>query len=236
MAEDIEIPVWDHLIELQDMFIETFERTGEEEDEPGMEMFNQPENGWINKVWMSGDYRRAHVDVVDAREKKGLWMMHVCIFPHFDSDAPIFGFDVIAGKNKMTGAFHDFSPTVNVEHEMIDWFTNEAKSLNWKRERELPHWAKQIFSGDMIAAGNVREPHEIEQLMQTVKKTLDYYLMHVGTYSGRADTSLCVDAHNNYAHWQKQNPHTPRVMKSLGLDEDDVEMFIQQCLFPEIPN
>ena len=42
-------------------------------------------------------------DVVDARESKGLWMMHVCIFPNLDNNGPIYGFDVIAGKNKMTG-------------------------------------------------------------------------------------------------------------------------------------
>jgi len=41
-------------------------------------------------------------------------------------------------------------------------------------------------------------------------------------------------AHNRYAHYQKQNPHTPRVMASLGLDEKDVEVFIEKCLFPEV--
>ena len=233
---DNDIPVWDYLIELQNMFIEVFEREGFEEDEPGMDKFNQPDNGWINKVWMSPNFRRAHIDVVDAREQKGLWMMHVCIFPHLDSDAPIFGFDVIAGKNKMTGAFHDFSPTVNAEHQMVEWFKAEAESLDWKRERELPFWAQQIFSGGMIAAGNVREEHEIKQLMMAVSKSLEYYLHELPRFAGNADDYLCAEAQNNYAHWQKQNPHTPRVMKSLGLDEDDVEQFIEECLFPEIPN
>ena len=53
------------------------------------------------------------------RESSKLWMMHVCVFPHIDSDAPIFGFDVIAGPNKMTGAFCDLSATTNPDHEMI---------------------------------------------------------------------------------------------------------------------
>jgi hypothetical protein len=39
---------------------------------------------------------------------------------------------------------------------------------------------------------------------------------------------------NYYAQNQKQNPHTPRVMVSLGLSEEDVSVFIQDCLFPEI--
>ena len=39
---------------------------------------------------------------------------------------------------------------------------------------------------------------------------------------------------NYYAQNQKQNPHTPKVMVSLGLSEDDVTHFVQHCLFPEL--
>ena len=42
------------------------------------------------------------------------------------------------------------------------------------------------------------------------------------------------DAQNYYAQNQKMNPHTPKVMVSLGLSEEDVQVFIQDCLFPEI--
>ena len=42
------------------------------------------------------------------------------------------------------------------------------------------------------------------------------------------------EAQNRYAHFQKQNPHTPRTMTSLGLDEEDVRVFVQECLFPDI--
>ena len=66
--------VWGKLIEIQNLFIEKFDETGLEIQEPGMERFNQP--GWINRVWGSRQYRRAHIDVVDARDTKGLWMMH----------------------------------------------------------------------------------------------------------------------------------------------------------------
>jgi hypothetical protein len=39
---------------------------------------------------------------------------------------------------------------------------------------------------------------------------------------------------NYYCENQKQNPHTPKVMVSLGLSKNDVQHFIQECLFPEI--
>ena len=44
----------------------------------GMERFNKKEFGWVNRTWKNEFIRRAHVDVVDVRETKGLWM--VCMF------------------------------------------------------------------------------------------------------------------------------------------------------------
>jgi len=224
--------IWENLIDLKDHFIEQFDNTGDEKFEEGMGRFNQP--GWINRVWSSDCFRRAHIDVVDARESKGLWMMHVCVFPHLSSDAPIFGFDVIAGKNKMTGAFHDFSPTVNSEHEMIKHFIEVSEMLAWKRERELPDWAKAIFNNEMIAAGNINDDAEINQLLTTVKSNLDYYLLILPLSNGVADINIVTKAQNRYAYYQKQNPHTPRTMQALGLNEEDVTTFIQKCLFPEV--
>ena len=222
--------IWDKLIELESYFESRFYATGAIKHEPGMDRFNQP--GWINKVWKSSTYRRAHIDVVDARETKGLWMMHCCVFPYVDNPAPIFGFDVIAGKNKITGCFIDVSPTCWDEHPMLPWFAVEASRLTWHKVRPLPDWAKAIFSPNIIAAGNEQEEAELEQILEVAKRTLDIYLESL------ADTANSdVDAsqkQNFYAQQQKLNPHTPKVMTSLGLNEDDVRVFIQDCLFPEI--
>lgn len=222
--------VWDTLIDIQHLLEENFNRTGIEIYEPGMERFNQP--GWVNRVWTSFKYRRAHVDVVDARETKGLWMMHCCIFPHTHNPAPIYGFDVIAGKNKITGCFHDYSPTVNSGHPMCRWFEEEVNKLEWRRERELPEWAQRIFSKSMVAAGNVQSDEELQQITDLAKTTISHYLETVDeTNNTVMDTTF---EQNFYAQNQKQNPHTPRVMVSLGLSEEDVKVFIQDCLFPEI--
>ena len=226
----MESKVWDTLIDIQHLLEENFNRTGIEINEPGMERFNQP--GWVNRVWTSFKYRRAHVDVVDARATKGLWMMHCCIFPHIHNSAPIYGFDVIAGKNKITGCFHDYSPTVNSGHPMCRWFEDEVNKLEWRRERELPEWAQRIFSKSMVAAGNVQSDEELQQITDLAKTTISHYLETVDeTNNTVTDTTF---EQNFYAQNQKQNPHTPRVMVSLGLSEEDVRVFIQECLFPEI--
>jgi phycocyanobilin:ferredoxin oxidoreductase len=222
--------VWNTLIEIQHLLEDNFSRTGQEVNESGMERFNQP--GWVNRVWTSDRYRRAHIDVVDARESKGLWMMHCCVFPHTHNPAPIYGFDVIAGKNKITGCFHDYSSAGDSEHPMMDWFADEAQKLSWNKTRKLPDWAERIFSPSMIAAGNVSDEEELEQVFAMARTTLAHYLSTVAETNNTADDTK--EAQNYYCENQKQNPHTPRVMVSLGLSEEDVRMFIQECLFPEI--
>ena len=222
--------VWNTLIEIQQLLETKFNQTGTEVFEPGMERFNQP--GWVNRVWRSDRYRRAHVDVVDARDTKGLWMMHCCIFPHVTDPSPIYGFDVIAGKNKITGCFHDYSKAGDPNHPMMQWFADYVSQLEWRRVRELPEWATNIFSPSMVAAGNVQNEEELAQIIAMAKDTVEHYLSTVGETLGQAENTTA--AQNYYAQNQKCNPHTPRVMVSLGLSEDDVQHFIQDCLFPEI--
>ena len=226
----MESNVWDTLIKIEQYLEQQFYATGSIINEPGMDRFNQP--GWVNRVWTSNDYRRAHVDVVDARETKGLWMMHCCIFPHIHNPAPIYGFDVVAGKNKITGCFHDYSAAGDKEHPMMDWFAGEVAKLEWRRERALPEWATNIFSKSMVAAGNVQSDEELDQIIAMAKTTLAHYLSTVAETNNTAENT--TEAQNYYAQNQKCNPHTPRVMVSLGLSEEDVQIFIQDCLFPEI--
>lgn len=222
--------VWYTLTQIQAEFEMAFHNTGWLVHEPGMERFNKP--GWVNLVWESELYRRAHIDVVDARDTKGLWMMHCCIFPHLDNPAPIFGFDVIAGKNKITGCFIDYSPTTDPNHEMISYFGDEVSRYEWIKRRPLPDWAQRIFSSHMVAAGNVQEKSELIQISCLAGILINHYLETVGETKGKVESTK--DAQNFYAQNQKLNPHTPKVMTSLGLNEEDVKVFIQDCLFPEI--
>jgi hypothetical protein len=84
----------------------------------------------------------------------------------------------------------------------------------------------------MVAAGNVQEPEELEKIFNMAKRGVDFYLENVGKTNNAVASSK--EAQNYYAQNQKQNPHTPKVMVSLGLSEEDVQVFIQDCLFPEI--
>lgn len=184
---------------------------------------------WDNHLWRSDKFRRAHLDVIDARETKKLYMMHLTVFPHTDDGAPVFGFDLIAGPKKVTGAFHDFSP-IDPDHEMLLEFSKAAEPLTWSRKRELPEWARNIFSKDMVSAGFITEVEELNKVTELVQQNLKYYLGAVGKRGG----GDFKQAQNKYCFWQKQNPHTPKVMAALGYQDEEVSKFIQECLFPEL--
>ena len=226
--------IWDKLIECQNEIINIFNEYAEEIQEEGLADFNQPDNGWINRVWANSSVRRAHIDVVDARDTKGLWMMHVCVFPQLNNDAPIYGFDVIAGKNKMTGAFHDFSASATLDHPMIDGYKDSVEDFVPKKQRTLPEWATNIFTDKMLAAGNVNTEEEAVAIIDLALDNLRAYFQEVPMYDGFGDSQLVTAAQNYYCHNQQQNPHTPRTMKSLGLDEEQVDLFCRDMLFPKI--
>ena len=215
--------IFDRLIQASDNFLNVLKRKGEPvEEDHGFD--------WPNYVFRSSVFRRAHLDVVDARATKKLYMMHLCIFPHTNDPGPIYGFDLIAGPTKVTGAFHDFSAGYDKQHYMLDWFHDKVDDIEWSKKRELPQWAKNIFSGSMVAAGNISTVEELDIILSLADETLHYYLENIGSSSDIDST----ESQNWYCNNQRLNPHTPKVMKSLGFDSDTVERFISTCLFPTV--
>jgi|TARA_Y100000389_G_C17390388_1_gene479545 phycocyanobilin:ferredoxin oxidoreductase len=228
--------IWNKLIDCQNQIIDLLDSNANEYIEVGLGQFNR--DNWVNRTWVNSHIRRAHIDVVDARDTKGLWMMHVCMFPITNNSGPIYGFDVIAGKNKITGAFHDFSETSGgIDHPMIQGFEESVRDYIPTKKRVLPEWASNIFTPWMISASNVSNEEEVDQIINIVLSNTRYYLEEIPKYSIYQDV-LDIDytkkMHNYYCTNQQMNPHTPAVMKSLGLPETDVEIFCRDLLFPKL--
>jgi len=197
---------------------------------PSSESHDYP---WLNAVYDGTNIRRAHLDVVDRIDDRKLYMMHLCIFPVVNSKAPIYGFDLIAGPNKVTGAFHDFSPTYT-GHDLDNYFMNMVKKYSWTRTRELPEWAQRIFSPNIITASNIKDHDELERVLQLSLDSLSLYINTMRNDKSINPSNKSTSFQNRYCYYQKQNPHTPRVMESLGIDAETVRDFIDSCLFPEI--
>ena len=227
--------LWDKLLDCKRSILDTFNQYCEPVQEHGMEKFNQPNKGWLNLVYKNEHVRRAHIDVVDARDTKGLWMMHVTVMPALTNNAPIYGFDVIAGKNKMTGAFLDLSKSSgDYAHPMYEFYADSVANFIPEKPRSLPEWAQNIFSPSMVAAGNVNTIEEAEKIINLATYNLGVYFETVQESENTADINETRRAQNWYATNQQQNPHTPKVMMSLGLPEKDVELFCRDALFPTI--
>lgn len=217
--------VWDKISKLASDIEHRFEKSGVHYD-GGVHQYD-----WYNSLYTSNHYRRAHIEVVDFRKDYNIYILHSTVFPHYDDPSPIWGFDAVCGPNKITGAFHDFSLSGDAEHYMYQWYADTVKNLEWNKPRQLPPWAQAIFSPSMVAAGNLQEEAEIDQLCSTALLTLDYYLKEVGLSK---DTSRDFrDEQDKYCYYQKQNPHVVRSMVAMGVPEPTMQQFVQEILFPE---
>ena len=114
---------------------------------------------------------------------------------------------------------------------MMRWFSNEVQYYEWKKERDLPDWARSIFSPAMLAASNVQLGVELDNLCELAVRSLDYYLKNVG--NTQQDASDYHMVQNRYCHYQKQNPHVIRSMVSMGVPEETIVRFVEEMLFPE---
>ena len=136
---------------------------------------------------------------------------------------------MIAGAKKVTGAFHDFSP-IEPDHVLMDLFTSRVTGLEWSKPRELPDWARAIFSENIVAAGNITDPQEVRRICELVLLNLRFYIDGIGD----ATPETYAHQQNRYCLHQRMNPHTPKVLKSLGYDDAMVDRFIKTCLFPYV--
>jgi hypothetical protein len=216
--------VWDKIEQLAETLKLKFSETGTEYAENNT-------NGWQNYLYSSSAYRRAHVEIVDFRTSHKIYILHCTVFPHYNDPSPIYGFDAVCGPNKITGAFHDFSISGDPTSPMYLWFKAKVHGLEWNKPRELPKWAQMIFSPSMIAAGNLQDYTEIEQLCDTAKTTIDFYLKNVGL--NQQDISDYHMAQNRYCYYQKQNPHVINSMVSMGIPKEEMTKFVNEVLFPE---
>jgi hypothetical protein len=195
--------------------------------------------GYGNEDWHENHYNMffssdrlelGHISIIDFRETKGMWMMHVAAFAKPDIPMPIYGFDVVCGKNKVTGCFHDLSPTVHTtDHDKaLDDYQVLVKHFIPERTRPLPDWAKQIVSDSMIAAGNIQNEKEASTLAYFGRENLNRWFFHLNQMSRIHDDEI-IQHHElgkmKYCFNQLQNQNSKNVMVSLGLEEDYVERF-----------
>lgn len=225
-------PLWKRLDELSQSLIHKFDEHFSRFDNPkyddGLKF-----PGWTDLFWKTDTISKAHLKTIVPENGKGLWLMHVNVFPRPGIELPILGFDIVAGPKKITGSFMDFSPLHGRTHPYHDYMEMATGNLSWNKQRELPEWAQEIFSSNMIAVGNIQDPDELDQFIEVTSDLVDHYLIGLkdNTFKAHRDTTTIL---NKYCINQKQNPHLHRSILAMGISEADKDRYVNDVLFEEI--
>jgi len=133
--------------------------------------------------------------------------------PHFTSNAPIYGFDVIEINGNLTGMFLDVTPTV-AEHNI--------KIPQVGEPRPVPDWGS-FFSKQFVCCKPSKDD------VQVGYDVLNKYLGSL-TLGGTSNSML---AQQDYITSQKKNPQTFGMLKS-HVGEETAKRYIETVLFPDI--
>lgn len=191
--------------------------------------------GWSDRFWKSDMIRKAHLKTIEPVGQNKMWLMHINVFPEFNVDLPIFGLDIVATPTKVSGVFCDYSKT----HEGIctnlyqTYFHETVKDLSWKRERELPPWAQEIFSVDMMAAGTVKVGEELDQLCETAINLQQFYLENIMRVFPD-DKVNTKETQNKYCINQKMNKMLHSSILAMGIPEQLKDQYVDNVLFEVI--
>ncbi len=205
-------------------------------DEPGIVPLPAPalpdhgtELHWRNTLFSAPGFRRAHVELLEIDDHFAV--VHVVVLPNLCHAAPIFGFDMIAGRTQATGIFLDFSPaTAAAPLPSLGEIVTTARRCQFARPRIRPDWGS-IFSPDFFAIrpyGNA----EIRAALAIADQAFDHYLCNLIP----ADSALPADPevasfHAAYASAQRLNPHTERMLARF-VGAAAARAFIDDVLFP----
>lgn len=224
--------LWNRLNKLANDIKEQFDAHFERFDNPKYDEGLHFE-GWTDLFWNSPVVSKAHLKTIEPADGKGLWLMHVNVFPSVGIELPILGFDIVAGPKKITGSFMDYSPLHGWPHPYSDYMEMSVKDLEWVKPRELPPWAKEIFSENMIAVGNINTEDELNQFIDVTMDLVKHYMDNIdeNIINVGRDTRPIL---NKYCANQKQNPHLHRSILAMGISEEDKDRYVNDVLFEEI--
>ena len=106
-------------------------------------------------------------------------------------------------------------------------------NLEWNKPRELPPWAKEIFSENMIAVGNINTEEELDQFIMVTSDLVTHYLENLEQNAFKTNRNT-IPILNKYCSNQKLNPHLHRSILAMGISEADKDAYVNGVLFEEI--
>ena len=198
------------------------------ESQEGVQPLHTDDYGWENYRYESPNFRLAHVE---RYSNQGLEVVHITCFPHENSKAPIFGFDVVGyespedERSKISGVFIDWSPIMYEE----DWHDS-----TWNKDRKLPYWAT-VFSEKFIAVRPTED--EYEKIFEVGWDTFQRYIDKLNSGKDLTEDILeieqIIEKQNIYCEHQASNKRTMGAL-TAKIGRENAEEFMKEVLFPKI--
>lgn len=198
------------------------------EAQAGVSELHTDDYGWENYRYESPLFRLAHVE---RYSHMGLQVVHITCFPHKNSKAPIFGFDVVGYQNdeaqtsKISGVFIDVSPIMYEEK----WHDTQ-----WNKDRKLPVWAT-VFSKDFIAVRPTED--EYEKVFEVGFTAFEKYIEKLNSKEDLTEDigeiEQIVERQNTYCEHQASNKRTFGALQA-NIGKEKAKFFMEEVLFPKI--
>ena len=93
------------------------------QQQPNITLLETEDFGWENYRYTSPTFRLAHIEIFN---QANFLVVHCCVFPHVENTAPIFGLDVVAGKNKITGL-------VKIVMHVVSWLQHGRQNSSLRQ-------------------------------------------------------------------------------------------------------
>ena len=170
-----------------------------------------------NRCYQTTKFRKMHLEL--AKVGKNLDILHCVMFPRPEYPLPMFGCDIVAGRNGISAAIADLSPTS--PNKVLSSDYNKSLSVLPKADftevRELPPWA-DIFSDYCLFV----RPHNLEEEQNFLDIAANYLRIHCQQATKSKPVSvrqqqLYLAGQQYYCNKQQQNDKTRRVLeKAFG--------------------
>ena len=172
-----------------------------------------------NRCYQTPQFRKLHMEL--AKVGPMLDILHCVMFPRAEYDLPMFGCDLVGGRNQISAAIADLSPlrTRGVLPSNYNIPLAALPEMNFSQPRELPQWG-DIFSEFCIFVRPVSAEEE-QMFLSRVESFLEIHCQNaVAAKPVSPETaSKLLEGQLNYCTKQQKNDKTRRVLeKAFGTD------------------
>jgi phycocyanobilin:ferredoxin oxidoreductase len=184
-----------------------------------------------NHCYQTPQFRKLHLEL--AQIGKALDILHCVMFPNPDYALPIFGTDLVGGRNGISAAVVDLSP-VNRDRSLPSQYQISLRDLpmpQFSQPRALPEWG-DIFSEFCLFV----RPASAEEENAFLDRVKEFLTLHCQIASAskpltsQAEIDSVLAGQEYYCTKQQQNDKTRRVLeKSFG--SEWTERYMTTMLF-----